>query len=247
MNLTQKTLLINKKFENYRALIIGNGPSQGYLKKNELDFFKSSGGSTICVNYWNVNKNLSAHIPTWIVLSDPNSFNFGVKSVALVKYIRNNSSINLLAPISFRDDFIKFKIKNEIFYFCDTELSVWKNINPILPRGYTSMSLYKALAWAVHLGFYQIGVIGVDNTYPREIFVDKFNKLYDLQTHAGEKDYIQDRSKIFDVASYLEECVLLFYHLDYFPKQNIVNLDPYSLTDRFRKVDKNDFFKNSIK
>jgi hypothetical protein len=40
---------LKKKFQNHRALIIGNEFLQGYLKKNELDTFKNEGHSTICI------------------------------------------------------------------------------------------------------------------------------------------------------------------------------------------------------
>ena len=171
----KKIWTLKKKFVNQRALIIGNGPSQGYLNKDELDLFKEKGGVTICINFWNVNKNLSSHIPTWIVLSDPNIFKL---RSTLASYLFKNKSIKILVPVRFRNELVKLKIKNEIFFFIDTELPAWKNINPILPRGYLSMTLYKALAWAVYLGFSEIGLIGMDNTYPRDIYVNKFNQLW---------------------------------------------------------------------
>jgi hypothetical protein len=235
----KKIWSLKKKFVNQRALIIGNGPSQGYLNKDELNLFKERGGVTICVNYWNINKNLSSHIPSWIVLSDPNTFK--VRST-LASYLSKNKSIKILVPVKFRNELVKFKIKNEIFFFIDTELPAWRNINPILPRGYLSMTLYKALAWAVYLGFSEIGLIGMDNTYPRNIYVDKSNQLFLLQTHAYTPNTISLRCDFQNVAAFMDSHVRLFHHLDYFPRENIVNLDPYSLTDRFRKVEKNNFF-----
>lgn len=46
-----------------------------------------------------------------------------------------------------------------------------------------------------------------------------------------------------NAASYYYDAFKIFYHLEYFPQKNIVNLDPYSLTDRFRKINKSDFLK----
>jgi len=50
------------------------------------------------------------------------------------------------------------------------QLSIWKNINPLMPRGYMSITLYKALAWCIYLGYKSIGVLGMDNTLPKNIY-----------------------------------------------------------------------------
>ena len=241
-----KTWRIRSSFIKKRALVIGSGPSQGYLKKNELDKFVKSGGETFSINNWHANKGLSSHIPTWIVLSDLAILD---KSPGLIQYLRKNYSIKMIVPTSFLKHIKKLKLKNDIYCFVDLELSIWNNIHPLLPRGYLSMTLYKALSFAIYLGYNSIGIIGMDNTYPRNIYTDKNNRVFILETHAEKKDYLVDISIIFNnVASYLDDVVRLFNHLEYYPKKNIVNLDPYSLTDRFKKVTKNFFFrKNSIK
>ena len=227
-----------------RVLLIGNGPSQGYLTIQKLKKFILSGGETICVNYWQENKLLNEHIPNWLVLSDPETFSERfLEAESLIKYLKINSSIKVVAPSSWVGAIKKLNLKNECYFFIDVELSVWKNINPTYPRGYLSMTLYKGMAWAVHLGYKEIGVIGMDNTYPRNIYNDDNNKICNLELHAGIDDYIVDQSSLYqNVASRLDDLARLFYHLEYFPFEKIVNLDRYSLTDRFRKVDFNFFF-----
>jgi hypothetical protein len=241
-----KTFKIRNSCIKKRALIIGNGPSQGYLKKNELDKFVKSGGETFCVNYWHANKNLSSHIPNWLFLSDPSQIDIKKKeTVALIQYLKKNPSIKIALPTSFLKPIKKFMLKNDIYCFVDLELSISKNIHPLLPRGYVSLTLYKALAFAINLNYQFIGVIGMDNTYPRNVYMNKKNKLFNFETHAGTKDYLVDFSNNFyNIASYMEELSRMFYSLEYFPNKNIVNLDPYSLTDRFKKVSKKFFFKN---
>lgn len=235
----------NTKFDR-KALVIGNGPSQGFLDAEQLNNFTLSGGETICVNFWHLNISLSTHVPTWLVLSDPKSFNLSVqksKSKGLIEYLHLNPKIKLVMPCSLLDEFRKFDLKNEVHIFIDTELPIWKNINPIFPRGYVSMTLYKALAWAIHLNFAETGIIGMDNTYPRNIYCDKNNRVLNLEVHGGLNDYVLDQTDDnSNIATVLDHLLLIFYHLEFFPTEKIVNLDPYSLTDRFKKIDFHDFF-----
>ena len=39
-----------------------------------------------------------------------------------------------------------------------------------------SITLYKALAWSIYLGYRSIGVLGMDNTLPRNIYNDDQNR-----------------------------------------------------------------------
>lgn len=224
------------------ALVIGNGPSQGYLNVDILNEFVKNGGETYCVNYWPSNQKLSSHIPTWIIFSDPETFKSSDKAQVLIDYLKLNSSIKIAVPVSFTQDIKRLNLENEYFVFINSELTLWKNISPLFPRGYISMTLYKALAWAVHLGYSKIGVIGMDNTYPHNIFNDEDNHICNLETHSGIDDYLVDQSDFYEnVAARLDSLSRLFYHLSYFPDKSIVNLDPYSLTDAFDKLSLSDF------
>ena len=244
----KKTWRLKANEKKKKALLIGNGPSQGYLKASDLDNFVKSGGETYCVNYWNQNKRLAKHIPTWLCYSD--TAHLLKKSIAtknFIQYLKNNPSIKILIPSHQIKPFKELQLSNEVFCFMDLELGIWKNTNPLFPRGYLSMSLYKMLAWAVYLDYNSIGIIGMDNTYPRDIYNDKNNKICNIETHAGIKDSLRDLSQLFcNIAAWMDDVTLLFYHLEYFPQKNIVNLDPYSLTDRFKKVNKDKFLRNKL-
>jgi hypothetical protein len=228
-----------------RLLIVGNGPSQGYLKKNDLKRFLKSGGEIICINYWNQNKILSSCAPTWLCLSDPLHFSKkDSRQINLIKYLKNNPSIKIIIPTSQIKNFKAFNLVNKFYCFIDVELSISKNISPIFPRGYLSLTLYKALAWASYLNYNLIGIIGMDNTYIRNLYCNNKNEIKLKEEHAGIKPFLTNYSIYYsNVASAIDELVRHFYHLEYFPTQNIVNLDPYSLSDRFKKVDKKNFFK----
>lgn len=242
-NFLQKTFKMTGYKRDKTALVIGNGPSQGYLTVDVLNRFVRNGGETYCVNYWTENKQLSSHIPTWMVFSDPATFEPSKKSESLISYLLTNDSIKVVIPSSWVSKMNLIGLSNDIYVFIDTELTVWKNISPLYPRGYLSMTLYKALAWAVHLGYSKVGVIGMDNTYPRNLYNDPENRTCNLETHAGEDDFLSDVSDCYCVAVMLDELVRLFSDLEFFPSEGrIVNLDRYSLTDRFVKIEPDSFF-----
>ena len=228
-----------------RAIVIGNGPSQGYLSTKILNEFVNTGGETICINYWNLNENLSSHAPSWMLFSDPATFNNKHepnKSQTLIDYLKQKPSINIVGPWHLIQQVRQSGVENPVFSFIDCELPFWKNIHPLLPRGYISMTLYKSLAWAVHLGYSEIGLIGMDNTYPRNLYCDENNHVLNLDIHAGIDDQVFDISALYPtVASRMAGLFLLFRDLECFPDQGIVNLDQYSLTDRFRKVKLSEF------
>jgi hypothetical protein len=114
-----------------------------------------------------------------------------------------------------------------------------KNINPLFPRGYLSMTLYKALSLALWFDYDRIFVLGMDNTYPRNVYCDRRNRILNLEVHAGTEDYTADWGDVYgSMGDLLFELSHLFYDARKFaPNARIVNLDPYSLTDAFEKAD----------
>ena len=244
-NFLKKTFSLKGTKKKNKALIIGNGPSQGYLSCSELDNFVKLGGETFGINSWHQNEELSKHVPTWMVFSDPLTFKTNEPGAnEIINYIKKNSKIKIIVPSSDIKLIQSLGFKNEIFCFIDLELSIWKNINPLLPRGYTSSTIYKALAWSIYLDYNTIGVIGMDNTLPRNIYNDRDNRVHFYRHYAGKEDCLVDASKYhLNVASFYYDVFEIFYHLEYFPNKNVRNLDPFSLTDRFKKIDKEEFFK----
>ncbi len=229
-----------------RCIVIGNGPSQGYLDTTRLNLFTEKGGETICVNFWDQNEKLSAHVPTWLVLSDPKTLKSGERSASLVAYLLAHPTIKILVPPDLIRPLCDVRLSNKIYILIDVELPFLGGINPFLPRSYVSMTLYKALAWALYLGYSQIGVIGMDNTYPRNIFCDNSNRILNLECHAGTEDYVIDYTSLYpSIECVLESILILFRDLRLFPPHRIVNMDPYSLTDRFPKTTPEEFFSAS--
>lgn len=226
------------------AIVIGNGPSQGYLDAISLAEFKSKGGEVICINFWTENEDLSKVIPTYLVTSDPIIFSEKVpdhlkeKNAKLLSYMLKNVSVMIVCPLERCDQLSKIFGKERILGFVDQELRMWtSNINPMYPRGYLSATLYKALAIAVWINYRKIFIIGMDNTYPRTIYCDQENKFINHEIHASTKDFSSDLSNYYEsVGDGLTEIAQLFYDARKFKNEKILNLDPYSLTDAFVKM-----------
>lgn len=229
---------------NDKAIVIGNGPSQGYLSLDLLEALKENGTKIFVVNFWNQNKILSRVIPDYLVISDPDTLNMEVentitktKNESLLKYIEDNKEIKIFCPVRRYKELSEKLGAERLIGFIDSDLRFWTdNISPLWPRGYVGTTLYKALALAQWLGFKQIYLIGMDNTYPRNIYCDQNNKIYNYEVHAGTGDYLADISS-------LNECVgdrlfgLSFLYYDAkLLKKNVINMDPYSLTDAFDKI-----------
>jgi hypothetical protein len=229
------------------ALVIGNGPSQGYLSIDYLEKFKSLGGEVFVVNYWYENEGLSKFIPNYIVISDPNTLSFGKlpdilleKNKAMLNYLQRNEEIKILAPLNRMAELESLLGHGRVFGFVDLELRrLTNNIHPIFPRGYVSMTLFKALALSIWFGYKEIFLIGMDNTYPRNIYCDKNNKILNLEIHAGVDNFVADQTPLYSsIGEAMQSITNLFMDSYKFRKAtNVKNLDQYSLTDAFEKIE----------
>ena len=228
-----KTKLLRNKGLFADAIVIGNGPSQGYLDASILAEFKSKGGEVICINFWTENEDLSKVIPTYLVTSDPIIFSEKVpdhlkeKNAKLLSYMLKNVSVMIVCPLGRCDQLSKIFGKERILGFVDQELRMWtSNINPMYPRGYLSLTLYKALAIAVWINYRKIFIIGMDNTYPRNIYCDQENKFINHEIHAGSKDFSVDQSNLYkSVGDGLTEIAQLFYDARKFKNETTFSIN----------------------
>jgi hypothetical protein len=161
-----------------------------------------------------------------------------VNNIMQLKYLRLNKNIKVICPflhIHLVDRYIE---KTRIIGFCDTELrTFYSNVNPLLPRGYLSSTVYKAIAMALWFSYKEIYLLGLDNTYPRDLYSDKNNSILNLENHAGIKNSILDITNLYgSFSDVLIEISYLFKDIEKFSKfKNIYNLDIYSLTNVFKK------------
>lgn len=244
------SLLKNTK-ANRKVIVIGNGPSQEYIKPEVLKEFKKNGNDIFTINYWNKNNIFSTCSPTHFVTSDPYVLREETGSTipsylvennkALKERLLNDMDIFIFSPVWQVKSLLNVYGPGRVCGYIDGEMrSLNSNIDPRFPRGYVSMTLYKALALAIHMGYQETYLIGMDNTYPRDIFCDNNNKILRRERHAGGGDYMIDITKLIpSMDVQMQDIFNLFYDLRRcFQGVGVINLDPYSLTDVFQKITK---------
>lgn len=220
------------------ALVLGLGPSLEALSFADLRRFQSEGGFLVVCNSFNGIEGLDSVVPDLWVLSDPlEGDQPGFPN--LVERIRQKS-IQVIVPESQYIFWRRHLGGSPISTFCDIEIRplVWRSrgVRPDRPRNYSSVTLFKALAIATWIDFDTIFVLGMDNSYPHDIFVDEKNKLWQILVHSyGEPKIISRSSEYSGIADYLFEHAQLFRDLEFFPRAKVVNLDSFSLTDAFPK------------
>ena len=223
------------------ALVLGNGPSINAIDWEKLAL-ENSHLDVFVVNWFVLSANM--FIPDYVVLSDPAmhpSSTSDERNLLLWKRLEELHSVILIVPLSwFRVLNNDLRFNRRIVYFVDSSLEGWwKGISPILPRGYASLTAYKALAVANYLGYRRISVLGIDNTMYQGLHVSLSNQILLKDHHFYRSDKDVDLSKFFPngVADYFYDLSLCFMYLkSCFSKLNhVINLDEQSLVDSFTK------------
>jgi CMP-N,N'-diacetyllegionaminic acid synthase len=233
-----------------RAIVIGNGPSQGLISSKMLQKFTDAENDVFSVNFWSQNAELSIVAPQYLVISDPSTLTESKingsyskylidSGKALKAYLLEHQNIILVAPADQLNNLKDIFGVHRVLGFIDTDMRwISSNIDPRMPRGYLSMTLFKALALAIHMGYDQIYLVGMDNTYPRDIFCDEKNRILNYERHAATADYLIDvSSQIPTMDVWAQDIFQLFHDLRRcFSGTKVLNLDCYSLTDVFPKI-----------
>jgi hypothetical protein len=240
------TFKLKNSFSNRCAIVCGNGPSQGFLDSETLKYAKFKGIHLITINFFLENKIFYEIEPDFVVISDWATWREDIvvgdseitkKRRELKLFLNKRQNIKVFCPARLANEIAISIGDKRVFGFSDSELHGWsKNISPMFPRGYHSMTAYKALALAIWLGYKTKYIIGFDNTYPREVFCDFENRIMERSTHAYTLPYVRVLENCYEnIGEYLSSIAEHFHDLCIFPKDSIINLDEYSLTDRFRK------------
>ena len=257
----QKLSSIGQTKKGKRALVLGNGPSLGYLSEEQLREFQKGDGEIFAVNYWS-STHLAGVAPDYLVISDGGTLinhnskigikvapEYQQKNLHLAEFLNKYNQVKIVCPLVRVRELSKLFGSERITGFVDHEMrALSSNIDPRYPRGYLSMTLFKALAISIHMGYDEIFILGMDNSYPRDIFCDSTNTIFRLERHAGESDTIFDQSAyypsmdvwaqdLFDLFKDLHRC---------FKGHSVLNLDPFSLTDVFRKIEHLGSFESAL-
>ena len=223
------------------ALVIGNGPSCKKINFNKVnsdspdvwvvnDFYKLDPDNLLKVTHY--------------VLSDSDYFNpeedgNNSRLSNVIDYISLKSAFLVVPHWACGNRQVEDLPRGRVVYFDDRELSAWsKNIYPNKPRGYLGLTLYKALGFALFLGYQEIFVIGMDNSEFLKYSSDKDNRLLLLGNHAY-KDQAVPRDFSDHYLDGLAGALMHYAHalgdLNKF-RGPIFNLDSESLTTAFTKI-----------
>lgn len=247
----------NLKKESYykkKCLILGNGPSQGYISKKSLIKFKNNGNKIFVINYFLNNEIFKEVIPDFFIFSDPYTLNkntYQLKSLSkkyrlklikqnkeIFQYLKENTSIKIMCPIDNYNNSDLSKLKNSYIPTINSYFNFIKFDNPLLPRSYPSLTIFHAIRIALYMNFNKNYLLGMDNNHFKNIFNDKNNKVWTLESHTTSSSYWFSKSignysvskTLFHISTILNSASKCF------KKKNIINLDIFSLTDAFKKI-----------
>ena len=244
-----RLMKMKNTFNGERLILLGGGESLDELTQEKVDKLKDNGYHFMTLNHYIKYINLSL-TSNHIVLSDPNSIKRVIEdsvdsmsentkiyipcSKNINKLLKNNS--NLLSKCNPRN----------LHFFIDNEIRINRMpISPVLPRNYTSMTAYKALSLALHLGYSKIYILGIDNTYLRDTYVNQNNDILAYVSRSKtssvkEYTYKAMKTSFNSISEWILDIHRLFSDLNlFYDKRNpnrIINLDPYSLVDSFPKM-----------
>ena len=223
-----------------QALFLGNGPSLSSLDAKAVerdkpdiwvvnDFYKVKQAEGLAVTHYALSDRIYFSNPPGVV---------NARLIPILEYVKRKNAILVLPHWA---STLNLPIPNSIktYFFDDRELSAWSsNTTPIKPRGYIGLTLYKALAFALYLGYEKVFLLGMDNTEFLNYGSDKSNRILLKGNHAYEN--LANAADLSDhfadgMASVFTSLAHTFGDLLKF-KGPVFNLDEYSLTTRFPKL-----------
>lgn len=236
------TRRIKETASGRKALVLANGPSVNILE-DQLPSLDLSDVDVFAVNFFPLSTLASKVKPQYLVLSDPLTHPkiTSHKNVKLWDWIQNNPDVRLLVPTSWYKTLRSFSQSMQINYFDDRNLIGWsRNVSPTRPRGYGSLTSYKALAFACYAGYSRIGILGFDNSQFRFVYTNKQNQVYQQSNYFySESTDLELTASLYNgIADYFYDTSNTFAYLRMFSKFPIFNLDEQSLADNFIKVSK---------
>jgi hypothetical protein len=239
------TKLATGEFGGKIALIVANGPSSKDVNWAVVDRERQNGNCFLFLINHSINDpKVRERGADFLVLSDPGSHPHSTdpRTIDLWANLLTIPELQLITPVSWHasDSAIKCEI-GKCFHFSDLSLeSIRTSTSPLKPRGYPSLTAYKALAFAKHLGFETILVAGFDNSMFRTLQVDSANSLIQTSNHFtdGYSPTI-NISAIYPngIADYFAELSEMFLSLRRsFKGTKIYNLGLQSEVDAFPKA-----------
>ncbi|WOQ70011.1 hypothetical protein RYJ27_01915 [Microbacterium limosum] len=183
---------------------------------------------------------LAALVPDYYVLADPQFFGeIGPREAAVWEYLGSHTRITVFVPNGYEVP-PSFPL-SRIIRFNNLGLDGFsRNISPLRPRGFLSMTAYHALSVAGFLGFSRILIVGIDNDRFRALALTEDRAAGILPHHFftnGPASVQRLDWLVGGVPAFFEDVARLFGDLWLFADLPIENLDPETLVDAFPIAD----------
>lgn len=225
-------------------LILANGPSASKLNVAELLRQQQQGRIFVIVMNSFYDSPISNQVqPDLLMLSDnfhhPRRIDQDQQARLFWETISQNKSLLLGAPLDWYPSVVgNQSFSNDFIFFDDAGLEGWvKNINPARARGYGSMTAQKAIALALISKAETIKLLGFDNSMFMGLEVDASNRVFE------SAPYFFGKAKLNEVTYFTGGTADYFYYISrifsdfkLLNSPRVVNLDPASLVDAFRKA-----------
>ena len=229
---------LESKFCGATLLIVANGPSSKKLNPETIEEFRSKGGYLMTMNWAHLNPSVKSIRPDFWISADRRPFEDSRKGRDFQRWLGIRSGTLVFVPEIRAGLFAMLFPKHQVAAFCRLAIrhlrpNYWGE-KPIYPKSFLSQTGLHAIQIGVWLGFSRIFVIGFDNSFFKEVRVNRQNQLRNLVSHAGETT--REESGGGNLASFLASQAILFDDYLKFSEYEIMNLDLDSFTDAFKKV-----------
>lgn len=224
------------------AVIISGGPSytpelQRWLGERADQF------DAFAVNFYCLSDSSLTVIPKYYLVSDPyvignNKYEALTENVEKLKEYIHKFAPTVICPDIKSWNY--FSSHNKL-PMCDLEALFTRNIKPWAPRGYTSNTVFKAIAVASYLDYEKIFIVGFDYDYPRKIYLDEDGRLALLNEHHYGSSLRHMDHVFSSVAHALRWWADDYYHLEKLSNHNIYNVTDTSLVDNFARISSKKF------
>lgn len=246
----KRTKLLKNTKKGKKCFVFASGPSINLLDINKIKKYQESGFDVFCVNSYISYEMAKVILPDYYVLSDPASF--GIRTEYATdefhddqkKRIDKLNKLNI--PVFIPAHFIGSNLIENYYIFNDFENRFSRNIDITRPRGYRTMTAYKALAIACFMGYNTIYICGIDNDFLNTILVDENNEVYMLYKHFCDLGIKLKCTPAVGkgMGDLMWEYYRLFKNLELFTHHNIINLNKNGLIDTFSKKTDIDIYRD---
>lgn len=232
---------IKNSKRNKKAFVFANGPSINKLDANKIKSYQEKGFDIFAGNSYINSSFGKTVVPNFYIFSD--NIHFGKKtSISLYNTYKKDVTnvLDLNIPIFIPHRYCKGLDWPKTYVFNDS-FDIFSNnvVDMTKPKGYVSMTLFKAISAACYMGYETIYICGFDNDYFKKFEVDEDNNIFVPDEHFYSKENLESvkRKEQFhkSMGEVLINTTLNFTGLEKFKKNPIINLDKTSLVDSFSK------------